>query len=81
MLSAVVARTRPSPTSPASPAPPARDLRAWAEAELGNAVLRYCRRLVADPKAAVTLAERQALRKQRDKVLRLLRREIPTKGL
>jgi hypothetical protein len=73
MLSAVAART--------GVAPAYRDLRAWAEAELGNAVLRHCRLLIADPEGAVTLAEQHALRKQRDKVLRLLRRDIPTKGL
>jgi hypothetical protein len=78
MLSAVIARTHPNLANTLSPY---RELRAWAEAEIGDAVLRHCRLLVTDPEGAMTPAERKALRKQRDKVLRLLRREVPTNGV
>jgi hypothetical protein len=58
-----------------------QDLRAWAEEEIGDAVIKHCLLLVLDPEGVVTTAERQALRKQRDKVLRLLRRDVPVTGL
>jgi hypothetical protein len=63
----------------AATAPSYQDLRAWAEEELGNAAIKCCDLLSADPET--TLVERHALRKQRDKVLRLLRRDVPPAGL